>query len=281
MFRHRLFFALSILFSLQSISSAQNVVYREIFPTDSILGTLDIGSANWVGNRGALGVQIGVGGVVIPPLNGSPTNAQPVNSSPTNSGIALGYVLDGNSAQNAPINRIIWTNEFAIPLINQGGSTWSWHQGNSNTALAAENVRLAIQIGGSWFATSQVFTNPDVLLDTDFSANAATETFAFTRTAAAWRDLTFVPGTSLALGAVRGSDIPQGDITAFGLYSDVPLASVSRFDTFEVSAIPEPTTVALFGVSIAVGVAFIVRRRLRTKREENVHLEEPELDLEA
>jgi hypothetical protein len=53
-FRPRLFFALTILFSLQAVASAQSVVYREIFPTNSVLGTLDIGSANWVGNRGAL-----------------------------------------------------------------------------------------------------------------------------------------------------------------------------------------------------------------------------------
>jgi hypothetical protein len=66
--------------------------------------------------------------------------------------------------------------------------------------------------------------------------------------------LTFVSGTTLALGSTLLSDLPGDNITAFGLYSDAEAGAgaTRRFDTFQIDTIPEPSSVvlALFGVGM-------------------------------
>ncbi|WP_248759155.1 hypothetical protein [Pseudarthrobacter sp. SSS035] len=48
---------------------------------------------------------------------------------------------------------------------------------------------------------------------------AETKSISYAPTAALWRNLTVTPGTTLALGAVRTTDIPDGELTGFGFYN--------------------------------------------------------------
>src|SRR5436309_14220975 len=90
--------ALSILlYAAVATDAQQPVVYREIFPRNDIIGTIDLADAGWQSHRGNTATQVTLNTVVIAPLNGSPTNVPPVNSNPSNPGQALGYVLEASA----------------------------------------------------------------------------------------------------------------------------------------------------------------------------------------
>lgn len=75
----------------------------------------------------------------------------------------------------------------------------------------------------------------------DFKTKAELKTFTFSTNASDWQILNFTSGTSMSLGSVLSSDLPAGDITAFGLYTNYKTKTF-RFDTYEIQAdpIPEP-----------------------------------------
>jgi hypothetical protein len=74
----------------------------------------------------------------------------------------------------------------------------------------------------------------------NFNSQAQQMIFNWTTAASAWNSLTFIPGTTLALGSGLLSDLPGDNITAFGLYSDAepgitaPGNATRRFDTFQI-----------------------------------------------
>ena len=112
----------------------------------------------------------------------------------------------------------------AIDLRQAPGLIFSWYQNNNDPA---DGFRLAVQIEGSWYVTRQLFsTGPRVWDEVSFS---------FVTDSASWRTLNFAPNQTLALGAELTTDLPAGNITGFGLYTDVGTGKTKRFDTFSVS----------------------------------------------
>ena len=213
--------------------------------------------------------------------NGTQTNAGPpfgtnlggVAFAPPTSGTVFFYTPEYNTYSG---------NAAGIDPAANPGLAFSWYEGNGNTD---SNFRLAVKVGGQWYASATALSNPTAIANTGtFLTGASLETFTYTPTASAWdlitTDATFVlgatPGTgtanstvsTLSLGAPATSDL-VGAISAFGLFSDTPGTTASttastgnrRFDTFTVSnslvAAPEPTSLGLLGV----GSLLMLRRR--------------------
>jgi hypothetical protein len=153
---------------------------------------------------------------------------------------------------------LAYTSEYVVDRSAFSISTISFY---SNNTSAADSFRIALQIGGNWYATDTAFSRNSTTAGSpsNFPSNAELESFAFTDAAASWRALTFASGTSLSLsGTTLGSNLPGGNITAFGLYS-ASNVGVLRFDTFQISAtpIPEPSAAGL----LLVGGWLLARRR--------------------
>lgn len=103
--------------------------------------------------------------------------------------------------------------------------------GNANTA---DTVRLAIKIGALWYATEATYAMAVALASPSDWTGAETKTLNFEVTAALWRDLTVTPGSALTLaGAARGSNLPSGAITGWGVYSPAAPAGNVRFRDME------------------------------------------------
>ena len=110
--------------------------------------------------------------------------------------------------------------------------TLTWQMANANTG---DTVRFAIKIDDSWYATEATFAVTAASASGGDWTLADTESITFAKTAAQWRDITLVPGSTLTLaGAARGSNLPDGDITGIGIYSpSLPTGNV-RFRNFEI-----------------------------------------------
>ena len=198
-----------------------------------------------------------------------PTALPASNPSPNNFGISSsigspqGYTNINAGAQVNSINGYLFTSGTGAALTN-----WIAYETNytvntsvysiqdisfycASTALAGggtPTARVAVQMGGNWYVTSQVFSNTYSVSggsnvhnppDGSSTSGAQRVTFTWTTAASAWNSLTFVPGSSLAMGSVLTSPLPGGNITGFGLYSDPePNAgsATRRFDSYEIDA---------------------------------------------
>lgn len=230
---------------------AQSVIYEELFTTSSDVSTSTFG---WVGHR------LGTGDLLASVPGGAfPTNAYiggGASSSPGDTG--NGYLFFSASG-NVPF--LAWTDEFSFdPAGYSDISVEFWMRNNSSASAA----RVAVQIGGSWFAS-----------DTSFSTSLGSGTWAqqnldFSFTGSAWRDMTF-DGTSSAsstvglsvAGTARSSDLPSGSISAFGIFVESTSSAQFRLDPFRISgtAVPESSTFALIGGLLAI-CALRLRRRV-------------------
>lgn len=139
-------------------------------------------------------------------------------------------------------------------------TTITWREGNNNTGIS---VRLMVQVGGSWYATDQAFSNTVAYSTaTDFSNSSSPDvmkSFNFTTTASSWRSVTLVPGSTLSLGSVLTSDLVSSSITGIGFFVQSPstLNVASRLDTLVI--VPEPQTPILIGLGL-IGRIFFHRR---------------------
>lgn len=118
-----------------------------------------------------------------------------------------------------------------------------------NNSLAADTLRLAVQIGSIWYASETTYAvTGDGRVAGDWSS-AETKTFDMSLGASVWRALTFTPGTALALGSTIATPISDGTVNAVGFYS--PAATgVVRIDDFSIYAVPwspPPQSAALSG----------------------------------
>lgn len=146
-------------------------------------------------------------------------------------------------------------------------TTVTWAAGNS-TANAL--VRLAVQSGGSWYATEATFTTAALTL-ANFQNAAEAKSFDFGNNLAAanWRTITFTPGSELTLGSAGSVSSSFGaDITALGFFVEHVAASTVRIDNLFIdgspaSAVPEPSTYALIFGAAAIGLAGWRRKRSR------------------
>jgi hypothetical protein len=152
---------------------------------------------------------------------------------------------------------IVYTNEYTIDGSLVGDFSWY-----SASMYSGDSQRVAVQIGGNWYASTSPVTPPVASSGGVFYNHATQSTLQFSTAAANWESLNFTPGSDLTLGSVLSSPLPSGSITGFGLYIQIANQSAgnekSYFDTFELDSVPEPASGGLMCVG---GLCLLARRR--------------------
>jgi|ERR1039458_51683 hypothetical protein len=262
----------AILFCVQVTRA--DVIYREVFgnlaaPTGTN-SSFNIANMGWYGYWGGTAAsqesatynQFGVSAAA-----GDPSNLDNVNAGgpALSTTYGLGFTSGGTLTPGANSRILVGTSQYTVDPAATNIQTISFYAGSGNSGGSIPGFRIAVEIGGNWYATAQVFANTTAVGSIgSFPTGAQQQIFNWTTAASAWDTLTFVPGTSLVLGSAVGSDLPSAPITAFGLYSDpvtnAAAASTRRWDTFEIdgTAVPEPSSVAL--VLIGFGGLLGLRR---------------------
>jgi hypothetical protein len=206
--------------------------------------------------------NFGIGSSVGNPSGGTFTNVNAGTSVGNTNGFAFasGFMAVSN-------NILTYTTEYAVnPGVWNVGSI-SFYSGNTSNSFpnGMPGFRIAVQIDGNWYASSQLLVqNNNIANAAAFASSGQKLVFNWTTTASAWDSLTFVPGSTLALGGVIGSDLPADPITAFGLYSDPSVnngvggVATRRWDSYEIdgTAVPEPSSVALVLVGFGTLLGF-------------------------
>ena len=265
----------ALLLSVQATRAQDPAIYRETFSQTAGAANTNFEFDGWsgywsptaqneaAGNVGGTWNNFGAGSSLGIPSGGNFTN---VNAGPE-VGNTNGFAFSSgfNSVSN---NLIVETSEFAIDQTIYNIGSISFYSGNTSNAFpnGMPAWRIAIQMDGNWYASDQL------LVQTAQVANAAAfatggQKLVLNWAGSVWDSLTFVPGTSLALGAAVGT-LPSDPVTAFGLYSDPAVntngvggTATRRWDSFEIdgtAVVPEPSSVAL--VFVGFGMLLGLRR---------------------
>jgi hypothetical protein len=253
-------FAGAILLSMQ-VTHAQ--IYREVFGNNTAVNQ-NVTTVGWVGAYGAVGAgPSSLGGAYtnnfgISSVLGDPQNLDNINAGGAALSTANGLLFTSGGVM-ATANWIAYTTGYTVDTTANPIQDISFYAGSAANGAVIPGFRIAVQIDGNWYATSQVFANTVAVASAaNFNTLAQQETFTWTTAASAWDSLTFVPGTSLVLGSTLVSPLPGDNITAFGLYSDAETGggATRRFDTYQIDTVPEPGSVvlALFGAGVLMSL---------------------------
>ena len=258
--------------TLLSMQVTQAQIYREVFGNLSTGTNSAPSSVGWAGNWGATASDASVGDAPAGSFNnfgvstalGSPNNLDNINAGGPALSTANGLMFVSQAGQNF----IAYTTGYTVNQTLTPINDISFYAGSTfDTAGGIPGFRIAVQQDGNWYASTAVLANSlNVTSAGNFhlasgSGGAQQVTFNWTTAASAWDNLTFVAGTSLALGGISGG--LNGDpITAFGLYSDATDSlgntenAIRRFDTYQIDSVPEPGSIMLmlFGVGTLMGL---------------------------
>jgi hypothetical protein len=114
---------------------------------------------------------------------------------------------------------------------------FQWRGGsNIDKRLAGMGQRVAVQIGGRWFVSNEIFKNN--LKWKGFAEMAQTFELRFKPDGAMWHDLQFDAGAVLkAADSARTEPLPAGAITNFGIFTETESKGTAFLDTFEVTGV--------------------------------------------
>ncbi|HOM16423.1 MAG TPA: PEP-CTERM sorting domain-containing protein [Thermoguttaceae bacterium] len=221
-------------------------IYAEFFPNNT--GTSQpLSTVAWRQHMGNDGSETPVGNMAHVAAWASIPNVTAVNSNPANSS-QNGYTY-GEGISGQPM--IVWTEEYALPPAHRPTAArwYTWYPANDPLTL-----KLAVRIEGmGWYVTEQ---------DASWVADGADPGWRLLEldlTTAAWKQLNFVPGSVLGVGASVPA-LPLGRVTAFGVFED-SYAQAVRIDNFVLySVVPEPTSLVLLAAG-AVGFLWLAWRR--------------------
>ena len=208
-------------------------LYQPNFPEN---GT----SSNSVGSSGAASNLLSnAGWKANYSVNGtvqSTTRAQGAEFVQTSATLLTQTSITGNPMRNTSV--LLWTENFAVTNVDiQGLTEVMFYQKNTLTTPAP---RLALRIGGSWYASVSVYSNK--VADTyERTTLTATDLAAMS-----FYPLNFVSGSSLVLNTESNTAFSalSGNVDAAGLYYDTTLAgSYIRLAEFTVQAIGYKLTV--------------------------------------
>jgi len=256
-------FAGAILLSMQ-VTHAQVPIYREVFGNTYLGANANLSTVGWSGNWGPTATAESGGSLDnfgVSSQGGAPSNLNNINAGGASLSTSNGLAF--TSGTGASLNNwIAYTTGYTVDTTATPIQDISFYAGSAANAGVIPGFRIAVQIGGNWYASSAVLANT-VAVGTigAFRTGAQQVTFNWTTAASAWDSLSFTPSTALVLGSTLVSDLPGGNVTAFGLYSDQEPGAgnaTRRFDTFQIDTVPEPSSVVL--ALLGVGVLISLRR---------------------
>ena len=261
--KRRVVLAGAILLSMQ-VTHAQVPIYREVFGNNTA-NNVNPSTVGWSGNWGPTATDssnpspnnFGVSAALGDPNNLDNINAGGPSLSTTN---GLLFVSGAGPSLN---NFIAYTTGYTVNTALTPIQDISFYAGSgANGTFGVPGFRIAVQIDGNWYASTQVLSNSVAVASASvFNTSAQKVTFNWTTAASAWDSLSFTPGTSLVLGSTLASPLPGDNVTGFGLYSDQEPGGGSatrRFDTYQIDSVPEPSSIVL--VLSGVGVLMSFRR---------------------
>jgi hypothetical protein len=228
----------SLILSTVMISTAPAaVIYTEDFNPTFDTNPKSFSAIQWRAHRGAAAQEV----------SGVTTSPYIV----TNSGGLGGVAGIGARTASGDIG-IAWTDEFSPVLLRDLASIS--FLSNNNSSADFSRIVIGIDVGGSvqWFATAETYGRDSATAGTsgNFATNGELENFTFTTASSAWRLLTFIPGTSLALGGGAVSDLAGESLVAAGVLT-VSNTETLRFDRFQIETIPEPSAVGAGALAFA------------------------------
>ena len=243
---------------------AQVPIYREVFGNTNS-GNVLLNTVGWSGNWGPTATDssnpspnnFGVSTAL-----GDPNNLDNINAGGPSVSTANGLAF--TSGTGASLNNwIAYTTGYTVNTTLTPIQDISFYAGSAaNGTFGIPGFRIAVQIDGNWYASTQVLANTVAVASAaNFNTGAQQVTFNWTTAASAWDSLSFTPGTTLVLGSTLTSPLPGDPITGFGLYSDQEPGggnATRRFDTFQIDAVPEPGSALL--VLFGAGVLMSLRR---------------------
>ena len=252
----------AILLSMQ-VTQAQSPIYREVFGNNTT-SNQDLTAVGWAGawgGNGASSLTAPANNFGVSTANGNPQTLDNINAGGPAASIIKGLAFT-SGAFAAGTNWLAYTSGYNVDTTLTPIQDISFYAGSAlnSTMGIVPGERIAVQIDGNWYATSQVFGNTTgVSSAANFGSQAVQVVFSWTTAASAWDNLTFVPGTTLTLGSGLTSPLPGDNITAFGLYSDAQVGApaTQRFDTYQIdSTVPEPSSVvlAVIGIGTLIGL---------------------------
>jgi hypothetical protein len=252
----------AILLSMQG-TRAQVPIYREVFGNTSGGANANLSSVGWSGNWGPTATDssnpspnnFGVSSAL-----GAPNNLDNINAGGPSLSTANGLAF--TSGTGASLNNwIAYTTGYTVDTTSTPIQDISFYAGSAaNGTFGIPGFRIAVQIGGNWYASTQVLANNVAVSSAaNFNTGAQQVTFNWTTDAAAWDSLSFTPGTTLTLGSTLTSPLPGDPVTGFGLYSDQEPGggnATRRFDTFQIDTVPEPSSIVLglFGAGLLMSL---------------------------
>ncbi|WPJ97261.1 hypothetical protein SH580_06010 [Coraliomargarita algicola] len=239
-------------FSALAIHAHGDVIYSETFDNNTA-GNLGSSSIGWSAYVGAFATDIS--GTI--PNGGDRMGVADIPGNPSSDGDSYFFASNTGNTQD-----ISWTGiETGLSLSNV--SSISWRMGNATTATT---VKILVQIGGSWYASSSDFSNSSTYTGGTFSSAGAADDvlqeFTFSTDAEDWLELTLNPGVTMSLGSAPVSDLSSSTITGLGFYVDTNNTfTTARLDTLQVNSIPEASVFALYSALSVMALVFTRRRR--------------------
>ncbi|MCC5842279.1 MAG: PEP-CTERM sorting domain-containing protein [Opitutales bacterium] len=229
--------ALFLPFSL----SASIVVFQENFQ-DGLTGPQPVGGVDWFAN-------VKADGAVFTETGSANDDGRVAIGSRDD--VRNAFYFRGTTSDSFD-RALIWTDTFTVDRSAGEILSFSWRD-NNNVSSAFWQVAIQID-NGDWFVSNQSYT----------SASSWTQrSLDFTTAAADWSELNFTSGTVLAVGDPLSSDLPMGNVTAFGMYGVGETGEVQRLTDYTITVIPEPSAyAAILGLG---AVALLLRRRFARK----------------
>jgi len=127
----------------------------------------------------------------------------------------------------------------------------------------AISYQIMVETEGNWYLSNETGT------DSGTNVTAADGTWTqstFDFSALTWRQTTAAPGNSFS---APGPDVglPTGNLTSWAIYADITGNNQGvRIDDFEITTIPEPSSMALVLIIAATNGTLLVRRRINGSR---------------
>lgn len=172
--------------------------------------------------------------------------------------IGIPYTYPSKLAGN---RSLLATNDSTLPAISASqisSTTISWYQWVADTGITA---RATVKVGDTWYVSKDAFTTSTALTVVDhYCQPQPGDLKSLTLSPSSkWYEMTVNKGVELGVGTTEVSLPTTGDLVATGLY--VTGTNFFVFDNFQVTTVPEPSTIAMTAAALLGLLAYAWRKR--------------------